>query len=99
MNETKTDNNRIAKEEFVKIFLFLGVLLWKTIEKRMINMALISKKEMEIIVKIAQGFPNLSEFDKGYFLGVVESRAALKEQQNNKSEDFCCYSENSKQEV
>lgn len=31
-------------------------------------MALISNKEMEIFVKIAQGFPNLSEFDKGYFL-------------------------------
>lgn len=59
-------------------------------------MASISKKEMEIIVKIAQGFQNLSEFDKGYFLGVVESRAAFKEQENNKNEDFCCYSENSK---
>ena len=44
-------------------------------------MALISNKEMEIFVKIAQGFPNLSEFDKGYFLGVVESRAAFREQQ------------------
>ncbi len=53
-------------------------------------MALISNKEMEIFVKIAQGFPNLSEFDKGYFLGVVESRAAFREQQeiNKDVEDF-----------
>ena len=46
-------------------------------------MALISNKEMEIFVKIAQGF-------KGYFLGVVESRAAFREQQeiNKDVEDF-----------
>jgi len=53
-------------------------------------MAVISNKEMEIIIKIAQGFPNLSEFDKGYFLGVVESRAAFREQQeiNKEMENF-----------
>lgn len=53
-------------------------------------MAVISNKEMEIIIKIAQGFPNLSEFDKGYFLGVVESRAAFREQQEiNKDVEDC----------
>lgn len=34
-----------------------------------------SDKEKEIIEKIAKGLPNLSEFDKGYFLGVVEAKA------------------------
>lgn len=58
----------------------------------------ISTKEMEIIVKIAQGFPSLSEFDKGYFLGVVESRAALREQQGNNKE-LCCSSGGGNQEV
>lgn len=61
-------------------------------------MALMSNKEMEIIVKIAQNFPSLSEFDKGYFLGVVESRAALREQQGNNKE-LCCSSGGRNQEV
>lgn len=34
-----------------------------------------SDKEKEIIEKIAEGLPHLSEFDKGYFLGVVEAKA------------------------
>jgi len=61
-------------------------------------MALMSNKEMEIIVKIAQGFPSLSEFDKGYFLGVVESKAALREQQR-RNEDLCCSSGSRTQEM
>lgn len=60
-------------------------------------MAVISKKEMEIIVKIAQGFPSLSEFDKGYFLGVVESRASLKEHQETSK--ILCGSRNDQKEV
>lgn len=34
-----------------------------------------SDKEKEIIEKIAEGLPYLSEFDKGYFLGIVEAKA------------------------
>lgn len=41
-------------------------------------MAIISKKEMEIITKIVKGFSSLSDFDKGYFLGVVEAKAEAK---------------------
>lgn len=40
-----------------------------------------SDKEKEIIKKIAEGLPNLSEFDKGYFLGVVEAKADKRTQQ------------------
>lgn len=38
-------------------------------------------KEKEILVKIAEGLPYLSEFDKGYFLGIVEAKADLRTQQ------------------
>ncbi len=41
-------------------------------------MAIISEKEMEIIMKIVKGFSSLSDFDKGYFLGVVESKVEAK---------------------
>ncbi len=40
-----------------------------------------SDKEKEIIEKIAEGLSNLSEFDKGYFLGVVEAKADKRTQQ------------------
>lgn len=33
-----------------------------------------SDKEKEVIEKIAAGLPLLSEFDKGYFLGIVEAK-------------------------
>ena len=38
-------------------------------------------KEKEILVKIAAGLPYLSEFDKGYFLGIVEAKADLRAMQ------------------
>ncbi len=38
-----------------------------------------SDKEKDIIKKIAAGLPNLSEFEKGYFLGVVEAKADIKQ--------------------
>lgn len=34
-----------------------------------------SEKEKKIVEKIKKAMPNLSEFDKGYFLGKVESLA------------------------
>lgn len=34
-----------------------------------------SEKEKAIVEKIAKAIPNMSEFDKGYFLGKVESLA------------------------
>lgn len=33
-----------------------------------------SEREKEVIEKIAAGLPRLSEFDKGYFLGIVEAK-------------------------
>lgn len=39
-----------------------------------------SDKEKEIMQKIADGLPHLSEFDKGYFLGIVEAKADMKEE-------------------
>lgn len=36
-------------------------------------------KEKEFMEKIAEKLPYLSEFDKGYFLGVAEAKAGEKE--------------------
>ena len=35
-----------------------------------------SEKEKEIIVKIGKAIPNMSERDKGYFLGYAEALAS-----------------------
>ena len=37
-----------------------------------------SEKEKKIIESIAKAVPNMSEFDKGYFLGVGETIAKYK---------------------
>lgn len=37
--------------------------------------------EMKILNVIAKALPNMSEFDKGYFLGIAESKVANKEKQ------------------
>ena len=37
-----------------------------------------SKKEENILKTISEALPKMSEFDKGYFLGVAESKAAEK---------------------
>lgn len=39
-----------------------------------------SEREKEILETIAKALPNMSEFDKGYFLGVAESKAAEKKE-------------------
>lgn len=43
-----------------------------------------SEKEKKIIESIAKAVPNMSEFDKGYFLGVGETIAKYK---NNGKEE------------
>lgn len=43
-----------------------------------------SEKEKKIVEKIKKAMPNLSEFDKGYFLGKVES---LADEADRKAED------------
>ena len=43
-----------------------------------------SEKEKKIVEKIKKTMPNLSEFDKGYFLGKVES---LADEADRKAED------------
>ncbi len=45
-----------------------------------------SDKEKDILKKIAAGLPHLSEFDKGYFLGVVEAKAGAKEESMERDE-------------
>lgn len=37
-----------------------------------------SEKEKNILMSIAKAIPNMSEFDKGYFLGVGETIAKYK---------------------
>jgi hypothetical protein len=39
---------------------------------------ILSEKEKKIIESIAKAVPNMSEFDKGYFLGVGETIAKYK---------------------
>lgn len=38
-----------------------------------------SEKEKDIIKTIAEAIPKMTEFEKGYFLGVAESKAKDKE--------------------
>lgn len=40
-----------------------------------------SDREKDILKTISDALPKMSEFDKGYFLGVAESKAADKERE------------------
>lgn len=46
----------------------------------------VSKKEENILKTISEALPKMSEFDKGYFLGVAESKAAEKKDTQTKEE-------------
>lgn len=43
-----------------------------------------SEKEKKIIEAIAEALPNMSERDKGYFLGYAEAKANQKEEEQSK---------------
>lgn len=45
-----------------------------------------SEREKAIIETIAEALPNMSEFDKGYFLGVAESSRQRKDQERKEAE-------------
>lgn len=40
-----------------------------------------SEKEKRIIEAVAEALPNMSDFDKGYMLGVAESNRAKKQEE------------------
>ena len=40
-----------------------------------------SEREKEIMETIIEGLPKMSEFEKGYVLGVIESKASEKEKE------------------
>ena len=46
---------------------------------------MITEKEAKIIATISNAMPNLSEFDKGYILGIAESKADEREKEGLKS--------------
>lgn len=46
-----------------------------------------SDREKEILENIAEGLPQLSEFEKGYVLGMVETRAAKKEEEKKEESE------------
>ena len=46
-----------------------------------------SEKEKAIVEKIKKAIPNMSEFDKGYFLGKVESLADGDKKDEEKQRD------------
>ncbi len=43
-----------------------------------------SEKEKQVVEKLKQAIPKMSEFDKGYILGKVESMAEKKETEEKK---------------
>lgn len=45
-----------------------------------------SEKEKRIVEKLKEAIPNMSEFDKGYILGKVESLSEKKEDDSEKKE-------------
>lgn len=45
-----------------------------------------SERDKKIINAVAEVLPNMSDFDKGYMLGVVESNSIDKEKKQEKSE-------------
>ena len=47
-----------------------------------------SEKEKKILESIAKAVPNMSEFDKGYFLGVGETIAKYKNPDKDKTDRF-----------
>ena len=48
---------------------------------------MITEKEAKIIATISNAMPNLSEFDKGYILGIAESKADEREKEGLKSKE------------
>lgn len=44
-----------------------------------------NEKEKLLMKKFTDGIPTLSDFEKGYFLGVIESRALNKEAQEKET--------------
>lgn len=46
-----------------------------------------SEKEKEIIRKVAQILPDMSDMNKGYFLGFAEAMASQKSQKNEENKE------------
>lgn len=46
-----------------------------------------SEREKEILENIAEALPKMSDFDKGYFLGIMESKVTDKREQLNSKTD------------
>lgn len=45
-----------------------------------------SEKEKKIMDTIIEGLPKMSEFEKGYVLGIIEGKVSEKEQKQKKGE-------------
>lgn len=46
-----------------------------------------SEKEKQILETIKEAMPNMSDFDKGYFLGFSESRVSERREAKNQTEE------------
>lgn len=46
-----------------------------------------SEREKQVVEKLKEAIPKMSDFDKGYILGKVESMAEKKEKQEKKEGD------------
>lgn len=49
-------------------------------------MFFMSEKEKQIMNTIIEGLPKMSEFEKGYVLGIVEGKVSEKEQKKTERE-------------
>lgn len=45
-----------------------------------------NEKDIKVLTTIANAIPQMSEFEKGYILGVAESKAAERVESNKKKE-------------
>ncbi len=48
-----------------------------------------SDKEKEIMNTIIKGLPKMTEFEKGYMLGIVEGKVSEKEQKKKEASQLC----------
>lgn len=45
-----------------------------------------SEKEKEILTNLGRALPNMSEFDKGYLLGIAEAKAGEKRERDKNAD-------------
>ena len=68
----------------LKSIIISGLNRLNRLAEKRSRMKKISNKEEKIMENICEAVNNMSDFEKGYLLGVIESRAADKEEKKGK---------------